>query len=74
MLSLGPSARTLRADDDADASACGAGGAVYGLGFVGAAVYYIQQATTFWGGAWGLLKALLWPGFLVYEALGSMGA
>ncbi len=46
----------------------GAGGA-YFLGFVGAAVYYIQTATGFWDGVLGLLQALVWPAFLVYEAL-----
>ena len=44
---------------------CGA----YGLGFIGAAVYFIQHATTFWGGVLGFLKALVWPAFLVYKAL-----
>lgn len=48
--------------------ACGGGGAVYGLGLIGAAVYYISQATGFWMGVVGFLKALVWPGFLVYEA------
>jgi hypothetical protein len=36
---------------------------------IGAAVYYIQHATTFWAGVWGFLKALVWPAFLVYELL-----
>ncbi|MFA5860799.1 MAG: hypothetical protein WDA16_03800 [Candidatus Thermoplasmatota archaeon] len=45
------------------------GGAVYGLGFIGAAIYYIQTAAGFWMGALGLLKALVWPAFLVYELL-----
>lgn len=45
------------------------GGAVYGLGLVGAAIYYISVATTFWDGVLGFLKALVWPAFLVYEAL-----
>ena len=45
------------------------GGAVYGLGLVGAAVFYISQAATFWLGVLGFLKALVWPAFLVYEAL-----
>jgi hypothetical protein len=45
------------------------GNAVYGLGFIGAAVFYISQATTFWMGVVGFLKALVWPAFLVYEAL-----
>jgi hypothetical protein len=48
--------------------------AVYGLGFIGAAIYYISQATGFWMGALGLLKALVWPAFLVYEALKSLNA
>jgi len=43
--------------------------AVYGLGFIGAAIYFISQAETFWVGALGFLKALVWPAFLVYEAL-----
>jgi hypothetical protein len=47
----------------------GDAGAVYGLGFIGAAVYYISTATTFWIGVLGFLKALVWPAFLVYEAL-----
>jgi len=49
---------------------CGpCGGAVYGLGFIGAAVYYISNATGFWMGVLGFLKALVWPAFLVYELL-----
>jgi hypothetical protein len=43
-------------------------GAVYGLGFIGAAVYFISQATGFWMGVWGFIKALVWPAFMVYEA------
>ena len=50
------------------------GGAVYGLGFVGAVIYYIQAATGFWSGVLGILKALVWPAFLVYELLRSAGA
>ncbi|MFH1307559.1 MAG: hypothetical protein ABIH72_01775 [archaeon] len=45
------------------------GGCTYFLGFLGAAVYYIQQATGFWNGVLGFLKALVWPAFLVYEVL-----
>lgn len=47
----------------------GPGSAIYGLGFVGAAVYYIGHATTFWVGVLGFLKAIVWPAFLVYQAL-----
>ena len=49
-------------------------GAVYGIGLVGAAVYYISTATGFWIGVLGFLKALVWPAFLVYEAFKALGA
>jgi hypothetical protein len=49
-------------------------GAVYGLGLVGAAVYFISTATGFWIGVLGFLKAIVWPAFLVYEALKALGA
>lgn len=44
-------------------------GVVYGLGLIGAAIYFISHATTFWMGVLGFLKAIVWPAFLVYEAL-----
>ena len=47
--------------------------AVYGLGFIGAAIYFIGTATTFWLGVLGFLKALVWPAFLVFAALNSLG-
>ncbi len=43
-------------------------GAVYGLGFLGALVYVLQHATTFWIGTLGVLKAIVWPAILVYKA------
>jgi hypothetical protein len=45
-------------------------GAVYFLGFIGAAIYYVQNATGFWNGVLGILKALVWPAMLVYKLLG----
>ena len=50
------------------------GGAIYFVGFVGAAIYYVSHATDFWMGALGLLKSMVWPAFLVYEALNKLGA
>lgn len=47
----------------------GCGGAFYGLGFIGAAIYYISSASGFWAGVLGLLKAIVWPIFLVYDLL-----
>ena len=41
---------------------------VVGLGFVGAAIYFISTATGLWIGVLGFLKAIVWPAFLVYQA------
>lgn len=48
-------------------------GAVYGLGFIGAAVYYIMHATCFWAGVFGFLKAIVWPAVLVFEVFKHLG-
>lgn len=50
------------------------GGCFYILGFIGAAVYYISTATSFWVGVLGVLKAIIWPAFLVFELLKVVGA
>jgi hypothetical protein len=48
-------------------------GAVYGLGFIGAAIYFISTATGFWIGVLGFLKAIVWPVFLVYAVFKHLG-
>jgi hypothetical protein len=52
----------------------GGGGAVYGLGLIGALVYYIQRADGFWNGVLGVLKALVWPAFVIYDLLKFLSA
>lgn len=52
----------------------GTSSGLYGLGFIGALVYYIQQADDFWMVILGLLKACVWPAFLVYELLKFVAA
>ena len=47
----------------------GASEAVYGLGLIGAWVYYISHAATFWLGVLGIFKGIFWPAMLVYELL-----
>ena len=41
----------------------------YGLGMIGAAVYYLHTTTGFWPSVVALLKACVWPAFLVYHLL-----
>ena len=50
----------------------GGSDAVYGLGVIGAAVYYLQQATSVWSGVYGLIKAILWPAFMIFHLLSSL--
>ncbi len=50
------------------------GGAIYGLGFIGAVVYYISVASGFWIGVLGVLKAMVWPAFLIYDVFKYIGA
>lgn len=47
------------------------GSPVYGLGVIGAWVYYWKRADTPRDRAVGLAKGLVWPAFLVYEALSA---
>lgn len=46
--------------------------AVYGFGFIGSAIYYISHASGFGEGVIGFLKTLVWPAFLVYDALEAL--
>ena len=50
----------------------GGGNVIYGLGLIGALVYYIVAADDFWSGIFGVLKAIVWPAFVVYELLGFL--
>jgi len=53
---------------------CGASsGGAYGLGFLGAVIYYISTAGSFWMGVLGFLKAIVWPVFLVFHLMKFLG-
>ena len=51
----------------------GSWGFIYFLSFVGAAVYFIQQADSFGAGVLGFLKAIVWPALLIYRVFGMLG-
>lgn len=44
-------------------------GGIYGVAFIGAAIYFIKHAAGFWLGVWGFTKALFWPAVLMYKLL-----
>jgi len=49
------------------------GGMIYVLGFIGSVIYYISTATSFGAGVVGVLKSIVWPAFLVFEAFKFLG-
>ena len=44
-------------------------GGIYGLAFIGSLIYYLMNASGFWSVMYGIVKALLWPAFLIYEIM-----
>lgn len=53
-------------------SAASPGGFNALVAFIGAAVYFINQASGFGEVVVAFLKAIIWPGYLVYHLLGSL--
>ena len=47
-------------------------GVAYFMAVIGAAVYFVQASAGFWGFILALLKALVWPAFIIYEVLGLL--
>ena len=45
------------------------GSAIYGMAFLGALVYFIQHANSFWDGVLGFFKAVFWPAMVIYKVL-----
>jgi hypothetical protein len=52
----------------------GGGGAVYGLGLIGALVYYWQHAAGFWSHVRAVNETILWPAFVVYDLFAHIAA
>jgi len=46
---------------------------LYGFGFLGAVIFNISTSDSFWTGVLGFLKAIVWPAFLVFEMMKSLG-
>lgn len=47
----------------------GGGDAVYGLGMIGAAIYYFSAAEAWWQYVLAIPRAIVWPVFFVYEVM-----
>jgi hypothetical protein len=42
------------------------------MAYIGAAVYFVQQSAGFWGFILALLKAAVWPAYVLYHALNAL--
>ena len=49
------------------------GGAFYGIGGIGAFIYYMQDADSFTDVIAGILKSIVWPAFLIHRLFGFLG-
>lgn len=47
-------------------------GAVYGLGLIGALIYFWSHATSFLLVLYGLFQAIFWPAYLIYYAFQAL--
>lgn len=56
---------------DSKAGAAG-GGAIYGLGVLGAWVYFWQQADSFWAYVFAFFQGIFWPAWMVYDVFEAL--
>ena len=49
-------------------------GFVFFIAFIGAAVYFVQQSSGFWGFIGAIFQAMVWPAYVVYHVLQLLGA
>ena len=50
-------------------------GFVFLLAYIGAAIYFVSVSDgSFWGVVLGLLQAIVWPAYVVYDVLLAIGA
>lgn len=49
------------------------GGGIYFMGMIASAIYFIQHTEGFWLIVLALLKAIVWPVFIIYRAFELMG-
>ena len=48
-------------------------GYVLFMAYVGAVIYFVDRNEGFWGFILAFLQAEVWPAYVLYESLGSLG-
>lgn len=59
---------------DSGAGAAAGGGALYGLGVLGAWVYFWQEAEGAAELVYAVFQGIFWPAYMVYEGFAALGA
>lgn len=49
-------------------------GYVLFMAYIGAVIYFFSQSATFWGFVLALLKAAVWPAYVIMHVLRVLGA
>jgi hypothetical protein len=52
--------------------AAAGGGAIYGLGVLGAWFWFWQQADGFWEHAYAIFEGVFWPAYMVFQAFRAL--
>lgn len=60
------------AKGNGNSGAAAGGGAIYGLGILGAWVWFWQQADVWWEYLLAILQGIIWPAFMVYQAFQAL--
>lgn len=50
----------------------GPSGFAFFTAYIGAVVYFFNQSPDFWGFILALLKAIVWPAFLIYNGFSAL--
>lgn len=46
--------------------------AIYGLGILGAWVWFWKVADGFWEHVWAIVQGIFWPAYMVYDAFRAL--
>lgn len=52
----------------------GPSGFIFFVAYIGAAIYFVQQSSGFWAVILALLKAAVWPAYVLYHVLQALHA
>lgn len=64
-----PCIKNCQADEKTHMKHKSGSDALYGIGVIGAFIYFMQHATSFGAVLWGIVMAVFWPAVVLYKIL-----